>query len=183
MKITRRLIVLGAVAALVTATLVAAQSATAGGFGEEVSGNFSDTAIDTNFDGSAANLFSGATKGSGSATYEGIVEVVLDPMTQCDGPGTATGDLVEYSIVRRYANGDLLTSRMVAGTGEDALCFSLSTGAATLDIDAEFTGGTGSYAGASGSYHASFIVQLLVQDPGGGIAHGTFTGTTTGSMD
>lgn len=183
MTIRRRLFVLAAIAALVTTTLVAAQSASASRFREQVSGNFSDTAIDTNNDGAAANLFSGATKGKSSATYEGVVEVALDPFTECDGENTATGDLVEYSIVRRYANGDLLTSRMVEGSGAGALCFDLGTGAATLEIDAEFTGGTGRFASASGGYHASYVVQLLVRDPGGGIAHGTFIGTTTGTID
>lgn len=181
MTIRRRMIVLGAVAALVTGTLIAAQSATAGGFSEQVSGNFSDTAIDTNGDLAAANLFSGATKGKSSATYEGIVEVQLLMGTTCNGTGTVAGNVVEYSIVRRYANGDLLTSRLVED-GHNSLCFNVRTGVATLEVDAEFTGGTGKYEGASGSYHASYIVQLLVQDPGGGIAHGTFTGKTTGSM-
>ncbi len=177
----RKLIMLAATAALIAATLVAAQSATAGSFGEQVSGNFSDTAVDTDGDGGAANLFSGATKGTGSATYEGIVEIrIFDPPVPCDG-GIA-GTVVEYSIVRRYANGDLLTSRLVED-GDNVLCFDPGSGAATLDVDAEFTGGTGKYKGATGSYHAAYTVQLLVADPAGGIAHGTFTGTTSGAIN
>jgi len=181
MRITRRLVVLGAVAALVTATLVVAQSATAGVFGEQVSGNFSDTAIDIDSDGGAANLFSGATKGNGSATYEGIIEIKLTPAVACAGGGIA-GTVVAYSIVRRYASGDLLVSELVPG-GNNTLCFNLGTGLATLDIDAAFDGGTGKYAGASGSYHASYTVRLLVADPAGGIAHGTFSGSTSGTLD
>lgn len=184
MTFTRKLVVLGAVAALLTATLVVAQSANAGVFGEQVSGNFSDTAVDTDGDGGAANLFSGATKGNGSATYEGIIEIkVFDPPVSCPSgaPGVA-GTVVAYSMVRRYANGDLLVSKLVPG-GDNSLCFNPGTGLATLEIDATFDGGSGKHAKASGSYHATYDVRLLLRDPAGGIAHGTFVGSTTGTLN
>ena len=61
-----------------------------------------------------------------------------------------------------------------------SLCFDPTTGLASLDIDAELTGGTGRHAGASGSYTASYTVQGLVQDAEQAIVHGAFYGSTSG---
>ena len=163
-------------AALGAMAFIALQPAEAAGFNERVSGNFIDTAIDTNEDGAQANYFSGAATGTGGATYEGLVEVDFsDPAAQCD-EGIMPGDLVLYSIVRRYSNGDLLYSRLVDGY----VCFDTSVGTAEFVAHAEITGGTGRFVGATGTYTANYTIQLLVPDPLGGIGHGAFYGTTSG---
>lgn len=177
MTIAMRIGALVAAASLALALvgIIALDTADAGGFNEQVSGNFIDTAIDTNDDGMNANAWSGAANGNGSPSYEGLVEVALDFGTPCEGGGTA-GSVVEYSIVRRYANGDLMFSRLVNGD----LCFNPGTGLASLTINAEVTGGTGQYAGATGTYTADYTIQGLIQVPGQGIAHGAFYGSTSG---
>ncbi len=143
---------------------------------EEISGNFLDTAIDTNGDGMQANSWSGQANGNGSPSYEGLVEVAVDFGSTCeDGTGVG-GSLVAYSIVRRYANGDL----MFSSSDDGALCFNPATGLASLTVDATITGGTGHHSGASGEYTAEYTVKGLVQVPGQAISHGAFYGGTSG---
>lgn len=172
----KKLSVLVSVAALVVAVL-ALQPASAGNFREQISGNFFDTSLDINEDGMAANYFSGTATGRNSAAYEGLVEIMFtDPSGAC-ATGEVEGDVVTYSIVRRYDNGDLLVSELVDGL----LCFDPGTGLASLEVDAAFAGGTGAFANATGSYTARYTVELLLPDPMGGIAHGLFYGETRGS--
>jgi len=161
--------------ALALVGFIALDTADAGRFNEKVSGNFIDTAIDMNGDGMNANAWSGAAKGNGSPSYEGLVEVALDGSAQC-GENELGGSVVAYSIVRRYANGHLMFSNLVDGE----LCFNQGTGLASLTINAAVTGGTGQYAGATGTYTANYTIQGLVLAPGQGIAHGAFYGTTSG---
>ena len=176
-----RLIALGVavVVALLASLLVNGSAADAGRMSEDVSGSFTDTAIDTSGGGNAANLISGITSsGRTGAHYEGIWEIeLLGPSDACDG--LIEGAVVAYSIVRRYPNGDLLYSQLDAAD-PGSTCFD-PAGVADLTINAVVTGGTGQFAGATGSYTAEYDVQLLLPDPGGGIAHGSFTGTVEGS--
>lgn len=170
-----RIVALLAAAALAFTAFTALDSAEAGRFNERISGNFIDTSIDTNGDGMQANSWSGAAKGSGSPTYEGLVEVEFGITGLCE-TGEFEGTVVEYSIVRRYSNGDLVFSKLIDGT----LCFNPTTGLASLVINAEVTGGTGSHASAAGTYTADFTVQGLVADLDQAIVHGAFYGTTSG---
>ncbi len=177
-SIRKNFTMLAVVTALVVAALLMLQPAGAASFNEQVSGNFIDTSIDTNGDGTAANYFSGAARGTGSPTYEGLVEIAFGATGQC-GPGELEGEVVAYSIVRRYSNGDLAYSRLDTSV-LNPLCFNPAMGTATVEIHANVTGGTGKFAGATGSYVATYDVRLLVPDPAGGIGHGSFTGTTSG---
>lgn len=176
MTMTKRISIPLIAMALAATAFIALKPAQAAGFNEQVSGNFIDTAIDTNEDGAQANYFSGAAKGSGSPTYEGLVEVAFGPPTGACDPGIVEGEVVEYSIVRRYSNGDLAYSRLVSGS----VCFDTSVGTADLVIEAAVTGGTGRFANATGTYTANYTIQLLLPDPLGGIGHGAFYGTTSG---
>ena len=164
-----------AAAALAFTAFVALDSAEAGDFNERISGNFIDTGIDTDGDGMQANSWSGAANGSGSPSYEGLVEVKFGITGLC-GSDEFEGTVVEYSIVRRYSNGDLVFSRLIDGN----LCFNPTTGLASLVINAEVTGGTGHHADATGTYTADFTVQGLVADLDQAIVHGAFYGTTSG---
>lgn len=175
MTLTRKISIPLMAAAMAATAFLALQPAGADGFNEQVSGNFIDTAIDTNDDGSQANYFSGAAKGNGSPTYEGLVEIAFTAPTGLCDSGIVEGEVVEYSIVRRYKNGDLAFSRLMSGS----VCFDIATGTADLTIEAAVTGGTGKFDGATGSYTANYTVQLLVPDPTGGIGHGAFHGTTS----
>lgn len=180
MTTSGRLGVLAAAVALLAAAMIAIalQPAEAGGFNERVSGNFIDTAIDTNDDGLQANSWSGQANGNGSPSYEGLVEIQFEPTGLCDmDAGEMEGSLVLYSIVRRYANGDLMFSE----SSDGSLCFNPGTGLASLTINAVVTGGTGNHANAVGdTYTATYTVRGLVQQPGQAILHGAFYGATSG---
>lgn len=177
MALTKRFSIMGAALALLLAAFVLImQPAEASGLQERVSGNFIDTAIDTNGDGLQANAWSGQAYGSGSPSYEGLVEIAFGPTGLCD-EGEFEGTLVQYSIVRRYANGDL----MFASSTDGSLCFDPGSGLASLTVNATIDGGTGNHSGANGTYSASYTIQGLVQDVEQAIVHGAFYGETEGS--
>jgi hypothetical protein len=155
-----------------------ARSAEARNLSEAVSGNFVDTALDTNGDGIAAAHFAGEAKGSGAPSYEGVQEIQFAPTGLCDA-GEVEGIVAAYSIVRRYANGDLLFSRLVDGS----FCLDPATGRAQVTVNAEISGGTGRFEGATGSYVIEYEAIALLPDPTGGIGHGAFAGTATGDVD
>lgn len=161
------------------AAFVAASDADAGQLREDVSGSFSDTALNLVEGDNAANLVSGAAKGSGSPTHDAVWEIELTGPSDACG-GALEGVIGAYSNVRRYANGDLMYSGLDPDNVSIA-CFNPATGAGQLTINAMITGGTGGMHDASGSYTASYDVQLLIEDPDGGIAHGSFTGRVTGT--
>jgi hypothetical protein len=168
-----------AVVALMIAAGFGATAEAAGPFSETVSGNFVDTAIDTNADGVAAASYSGGTKGfRGGASYSGLQEVQFTPTGLCEA-GEVEGKIVAYSIVRRFSNGDLMYSRLVDGS----FCFDPSTGKANVAVSAEITGGTGHFEGTTGSYELEYEVTGLLPDPTGGLAHGAFVGTISGTID
>lgn len=189
MKYWKRISILATIAALVVSVL-ALQPASADSLDERISGNFIDTALDLGPvdddgvampDGVTASAWSGQASGNGSPSYEGVLEIAFaaSPNPACEG--AASLDVVAYSMVRRYANGDLRVSTLVDGFG----CFSPpqfgGDGTGSVTVNAEFDGGTGAYADATGTYTATFDLRLLEPDPTGGIAHGTFTGETTGT--
>ncbi len=159
--------------------LLLVPSAQAGGFNQAVSGSFTDTAIDTNDDGMAANVFTGGTKGTGgTASYDGVFELQFAATGLCD-EGEVEGVIVAYSIVRRYNNGSLMFSRLDSGHA----CFNPGTGQATIHVEATINGGTGMFTNASGAYTLHLNVVGLLPDAGGGLAHAAFFGTATGTLD
>ncbi len=160
-----------------TAIAFSVTSSEATSFRESISGNFIDTSVDTNNDGVAGSIWIGQAQGSGGPTYEGVIEVDFGPTGRCRA-GEAEATLAAYSIVRRYSNGDQLVSRLVEGF----VCFNPATGAGTVDVTAEFVGGTGRYRKATGTYTAALTIQRLIPDGTGGIAHGLFEGRTSGSV-
>jgi len=175
----RRIGILALALVIALATiLLSGPSAEAGALRERISGNFIDTSVDTNNDGVAGSIWIGQARGSGSPAYEGVLEVDFGPTGRCE-TGEVEATLAAYSIVRRYANGDQLVSRLV----EAFVCLDPATGAGTVDVTAEFVGGTGRYEDATGTYTAALTIQRLIPDGTGGIAHGLFEGTTSGSVD
>jgi hypothetical protein len=169
--------VVGLFALTLTATLGAA-AAQARDLSESVSGDFVDTAIDTNGDGVAAAHFVGKARGSGGPSYQGLTEIQFTPTGLC-APGEVEGIIAAYSIVRRYSNGDLLFSKLVDGS----FCLDPTVGKANVTVNAEITGGTGHLEGATGSYTIQYEVTALLPDPTGGIGHGAFAGTATGTIN
>lgn len=174
MKTFRTMVGLFALTLIATLGTTAAE---ARNLSETVSGDFVDTAIDTNGDGVAAAHFVGQAKGSGGPSYQGLQEIQFAPTGLCE-PGEVEGIIAAYSIVRRYSNGDLLFSKLVDGS----FCLDPAAGKANVTVNAEITGGTGRFEGATGSYTIEYEVTALLPDPTGGIGHGAFTGTATGSV-
>lgn len=145
---------------------------------ERISGDFVDTAIDTNGDGVAAAHFVGVVKGSEAPSYQGLQEIQFAPTGLCQA-GEVEGVIAAYSMVRRYSNGDLLFSTLVDGS----FCLDPGAGKAIVTVNAAINGGTGRFEGATGSYVIEYEVTALLPDPTGGIGHGAFSGTTNGSVD
>lgn len=169
-----------AVTILSLAALLLVPTAQAGGFSQSVSGGFTDTAIDTNGDGMAANVFTGGTQGTGgTAAYDGVVEIQFAPPSGLCPGGEIEGVIVAYSIVRRYNNGSLMYSSLDSGHA----CFNPGTGTATIHVEASIDGGTGMFSNASGAYALDLSVVGLLPDAGGGLAHAAFSGTATGTLD
>ncbi|NNF56579.1 MAG: hypothetical protein HKN03_19315, partial [Acidimicrobiales bacterium] len=80
---TKRMTLLVVMVALFGMVL-APSAVQAGKFQQDVSGSFTDTAIDTNADGMAANIFTGATKGTGgTASYDGVLEIAFADTGLC----------------------------------------------------------------------------------------------------
>lgn len=171
--------------ALTLAPTLGRTADSAGSFSEAVSGAFVDTAIDTNGDGVAAASFSGGTRAlpsviagfKGGSSYQGLQEIQFAPTGLCEA-GEVEGIIAAYSMVRRFSNGDLLTSRLVDGN----FCLDPGTGTAIVTVNAEISGGTGHFEGATGSYQVVYHVTALLPDPTGGIAHGAFYGKVTGTI-
>lgn len=168
----------GVLLALTLAATFGATAAQARNLSEKVSGDFVDTAIDTNGDGVAAAHFVGEAIGSGGPSYQGLQEIQFTPTGLCDA-GEVEGIVVAYSIVRRYSNGDLLFSKLVDGS----FCLDPAAGKATVNVNAEIDGGTGRFANATGSYAIEYEVTALLPDPTGGIGHGAFSGTASGTVE
>jgi hypothetical protein len=167
-----------AMLAVTLALALGATTAHARSLSETLSGDFVDTAIDTNGDGVAAAHFVGQAKGNGAPSYQGLQEIQFAPTGLCEA-GEVEGIMAAYSMVRRYDNGDLLFSRLVDGF----FCLDPAAGKANVTVNAEITGGTGRFASATGSYTVEYEVTALLPDPTGGIGHGAFAGTSSGSID
>lgn len=166
-------------AALALVGALAAPAVQAEDFNQSVSGNFLDTSIDVNNDGMAGAMIMADAKGSGGGSFRGYQEVMfVAPTGLCD-PTEAEVVFVAYSIVRRFANGDLLFSNLVDGTS----CLDPVSGLASVVVNAEFIGGTGRFANATGGYTLEYDAVVLLPDFGGGIAHGAFVGTVDGTLD
>jgi hypothetical protein len=151
------------VLATVLMTMVAVGSAEAGPFSFRASGSFlgGGTTIDTNNDGTTADLFivSGQSSQLGSVTNQTVVEWVFDPSACPRGAAfprraVATGS----AVVTRAGNGDLLFGVITSGTN----CFNGAT--AEITAAGNITGGTGRFEGATGTFTVEATATPLVAD-------------------
>jgi hypothetical protein len=147
-----------------------------------ISGSFISTEIDAiPGDGVKAilGLFAVTTRNLGQVTAQALVEDVLatSPSGLCP-PGT--DQELALGIVRavhRFANGDLLFLKLLARTA----CIDFQTLTALAFEKGEFTGGTGRFAQATGSFTATSTGEIFVADPAGRV-FGPFSGKINGTI-
>ena len=144
-----------------------------------MTGSFTNAPVDSNNDTIKANQVIAGTKGTlGHALYTGIQEGFLDFQV----PPCAQGPqikIISYSLVRRFANGDLLFSRLPLNSFGSG-CLDQTFGS-TITLDAIVTGGTGRFEGATGGYQITAVtVPLLFA--GGELVHGAFEAEVRGTI-
>src|SRR5207248_373355 len=153
------------VVASVLMAMVAVGSAEAGPIRSQASGSFvaQGTPIDTNNDGTTADLFivSGSSSQLGSFTNQTVAEWIFGAPTTCPAGTVRQGTLVPAgsAFVTRVANGDLLFGAFTSGTN----CIS-ATGIASISAAGNFTGGTGRFDDAAGSFTVAATATILAAD-------------------
>jgi hypothetical protein len=145
------------------------------------SGGWATTQSDTNNDGNTGSLTSGGFKGTlGSGTVQGVTEFAFSGPGTCPNgnaglnftllPGTG------HSIYRFDSTGDLLFAEISSST----VCFDPITTVQFYSWVDNITGGTGRFAGATGSLTGSGTSRGLFDDGAGngfGALSSTFEGT------
>jgi hypothetical protein len=135
-------------------------------------GTVSDGLIDVNGDGHTAKIFVGV-----GTAHRGLFHVSRFLIQQesetsnrhisCQLPDGSTGeehDLVQtHGIFTRESDGSQLFLTATAET----LCLNISAEEVSIDLRGSFTGGTGAFAGASGTWEEKGSGQGVVADPQG----------------
>ena len=143
-------------------------------------GSYTDGSADINLDGTTANSYIVWAKGSpGKATISGLGEiVVLGPSEDCPYP--LVDNVMLYSAyVARFENGDMLFAR---ATTADEGCIDPVSGTVNAVVHYDIVGGTGRYAGATGSYDdtATWIFLVPSADPLNSVAFSAIFGHAEG---
>ena len=206
MRTIRITLLISAVAILLS---LASQRVGAAGneFKSTFSGTFVTTAFDLDSDSCAGtppvctdlsfvDTIAGKTSGGGQFTGQSVVE--LDPVsgTGCAFAPTAiksctlgtVTNACEFQSVgvgseadRYSSTGDILTG--IIPPGGETLCFDSSTGNHAGSATGSITGGSGKFAGVTGTFTESFNGKTLSSDPQGhsfGWFQAQLTGTVTG---
>ena len=119
-----------------------------------------ETAVDSNQDGLLLSLSMTEAKGSFGASSAYITsEFAVDPSVQCPDDDDEYLPLVLFQStgVLSFSNGDQLYAY---GTGGE-MCLNLDTGFYSGDAEGVYIGGTGRFAGATGTYRSTYSGQNL----------------------
>ena len=150
---------------------------------ENSSGTFSNTAIDTNGDGTLAtlSLYTGHTN-LGQITGQGVFEYLPIPFpppppTNCPA-GTVEFQFVVGRGVNTFKDGD----QLILVPGSSLLCADPTTGLATFRNTGVFAGGTGRFAGATGSFETRGTVTVLLVNQIGSAEFGLSNFEITGTL-
>jgi hypothetical protein len=144
-------------------------------------GSAVDAVIDTNADGHTGSLTTGITNTNlGRFVFQGESES-LPPGARVTCPaGTAEISLVQaHSVLTKEKTGEQLFLTFTSGTQ----CFDPTTGTFTFHGQGAFTGGTGRFINAAGTFEEDETGGILVLDAQGHFLAndtGTNTGTITG---
>ena len=149
----------------------------------DMAGTFLTARIDLNNDGGLADWATWVEKSNlGQSSVQGVIEGVLVPPSGACPAGQLETALVGGSIINTFLHTrDLLfiqpTSRV--------LCFDPATGVSSAHTVATITGGTGKFAGATGSvdYRFTASASLGDSDPASNQGFGYFTGTVEGTIN
>ena len=199
MRTIRIVLLISAVAILLS---LASQRVDAAGneFTSTFSGTFVTTAFDLDADSgtdlSFVDTIAGKTSGGGQFTGQSVVELDPVPGTGCAFALTTIKSCTLGSVTNacefqsvgvgskadRYSStGDILTGTIPPG-GE-TLCFDSVTGNHAGSASGSITGGSGKFAGVTGTFTESFSGKTLSSDPQGhsfGWFQAQLTGTVTG---
>ena len=139
-------------------------------------GTVADTAINVNGDDFVANLIDAQAKGSFGASSVGVLsEFVFSGL--CDNDPFVWNMTIWYSKpITTFANGDQLWGNVFNG----GMCLNVATGYFTGFAEGLYEGGTGRFAGASGTFIVGFRGNnLTISDLGVGFGaiHGEIDGT------
>jgi hypothetical protein len=135
------------------------------------------TEIDTNADSSKAGLNTGIfVSNLGRFTFQNVTEL-LPPSASVDCPsGTFEATiLLNRNVLNHEDTGDQLFSQITSG----ALCLT-PTGTFSFSVEAIFTGGTGQFAGATGSFIFDGTGAILISSAGRSFT--TQTGEVAGML-
>ncbi|MEK6322513.1 MAG: hypothetical protein AABN33_12615 [Acidobacteriota bacterium] len=145
------------------------------------SGSFVNTQSDTNVDGQKGFLTSGGFKGTlDPGTFQTVGEFVFSGPGTCPNgnpgfnstllPGTGHG------VRRVNSTGDLIFTEI-----SETICFDPATLIRFFSGTENITGGTGRFAGATGSITFSGTAKTLFEDAAGNF-FGEFSGTLEGTI-
>jgi len=177
----RKRVAIGLVLGFVMAVTIGRAEALKIPYNGTYSGSFLDnnTQIDTNGDGVKATSFTyAANTNLGRVTGQAVFETSSLP-----APVTCPEGNLEYTValdlpIERFPNGDLLFYETPALT----LCFDPNTGTFSISYTTTIIGGTGKFAGATGSIEGNSPGGYLFYDPVSGQGFGYFTGEFTGTI-
>ncbi len=119
------------------------------------------------------------THNLGQVTAQALVEDVpaSSPSGLCPAGTDVELALGTVRAVHRFANGDLLFLKLLARTA----CIDFDTLTALAFEAGEFTGGTGRFAQATGTFTATSTAEIFVADPAGRV-FGPFSGKIDGKI-
>jgi hypothetical protein len=152
------------------------------------SGTFVNTQTDTNGDGQKAFFTSVGVKGTlGASTTQGVNEFVFSGPLNCPNGNPGFGltllrpllPAAPAQFVQRFeSTGDLVFSEQTSGT----VCFDPITQIQFFRGTFSTIGGTGRFAGATGTREISGTAKTLFEDALGNLTFGEISGTYTDTI-
>jgi hypothetical protein len=149
----------------------------------DLAGTFLTARIDLNNDGGLADWATWVEKSNlGTSSVQAIIEgsLPVPPSGACPAGQLETA-LVGGSIINTFLHTrDLLFIQPISRV----LCVDLATGVVSAHTIATITGGTGKFAGATGSVDYRFTASNALgdSDPASNQGFGSFTGTVAGTL-
>ncbi len=148
----------------------------------DFAGTFLTARIDLNNDGRLAFGGTWVEKSNlGESSAQFVIEDVVVPPTGACPAGQLETALVAGSVVNTFLH---TRDQLFTQTTSRILCFDFDTGVASAHAIATITGGTGKFAGATGSldYRFTGVTLLADFDPASNQLFGSFTGTVEGTL-
>jgi hypothetical protein len=141
------------------------------------------TRIDLNNDGGPADWATWVEKSNlGQSSAQAVIEgsAPVSPTGACPADQVESG-LVGGSIVNTFLH---TRDQLFIQPTSRVLCFDLATGTLSAQTIATITGGTGKFAGATGSLDYRFTGRVLLPDfdPASNQVFASFTGTVEGTL-